>query len=170
MEEERESEWYELQVIMTSYYFYNLTHLVNESKYAQHLHLHHSSPATQEGGVAERKSGGQVDCLHCLTRTRYNPWNKCAQSFKKKILGRGPGFSRQEDRGELRTGSGGGGGVAYARQEVGLHEQCCGSGRLFTGSGSDLEVRIRIRNKKNWFILKRKIFILSYTFYWEFVC
>ena len=51
MEEERESEWYELQVIMTSYYFYNLTHLVNESKYAQHLHLHHSSPATQEGGV-----------------------------------------------------------------------------------------------------------------------
>ena len=51
MEEERESEWYELQVIMTSYYFHNLTHLVNESKYAQHLHLHHSSPATQEGGV-----------------------------------------------------------------------------------------------------------------------
>ena len=45
------SKWYELQVIMTSYYFYNLTHLVNESKYAQHLHLHHSSPATQEGGV-----------------------------------------------------------------------------------------------------------------------
>ena len=40
--------------------------------------------------------------------------------------------------------------------------QCCGSGRLLTGSGSDLRVRLRIRllNNKKGIILNSQFFFL----------
>ena len=48
------------------------------------------------------------------------------------------------------------------------HPQCCGSGRLLSGSGSDIEVRIL--NKQNWiFLILTIIFSLLKTFYLEFV-
>ena len=39
--------------------------------------------------------------------------------------------------------------------------QWCGSERLLFGSGSDLEIRIRILSKTNWIILNIKIFFIK---------